>query len=444
MRAGFATLLFLAVLLTVEECRGIEDYIMKEQDIRRQILSNYDRTTLPARRTTVRLRRVTIKHFNIDPASHTLAIDAWLIYEWIDPRLLFTPVDNIQKLSMSPKDIWMPDISLYNEAKVGNVNPFDDTLTLVYPNGRVLHAPPAKLHTSCVADLTYWPHDTHNCSVVLGSWVHHGYTIDFRLLEKEPKVDISQRLTADGRNITRGEWDLVSASLTRKENNYECCPEPYVSIWLTLTLQHYAPAFFWTVKLPAVGLSLLALVLFLLPPAAGEKVTLGGFCLVLDLIFIAYTSNTVAHSPSHTPLIVEMVSQQLILVIVSVVTSVLVLRMAHDPHSAGVPLVMRRPLAKLAPLLCLSNYNNLVSGFRRTLPHSLKSEEVELGAGGVGGMGGVNMGSVSVGGSSTALYPHETSIRNEWVFLAAVLDRLCFILFAFISLVSFIRFHAVL
>lgn len=52
---------------------------------------------------------------------------------------------------------------------------------ILSPDGKVLHVPSLDLHYSCVADLTYWPHDTHNCSLKIGSWVHSGSLIDIAI-----------------------------------------------------------------------------------------------------------------------------------------------------------------------------------------------------------------------------------------------------------------------
>lgn len=53
--------------------------------------------------------------------------------------------------------------------------------TIVYPDGSVLNVPSVNLRFTCVMDLTYWPHDTHNCSLEIGSWVHNGHQLDMQL-----------------------------------------------------------------------------------------------------------------------------------------------------------------------------------------------------------------------------------------------------------------------
>ncbi|XP_045584874.2 neuronal acetylcholine receptor subunit alpha-2 [Procambarus clarkii] len=435
--------IMMTLLLLWPSCEGYEDLMSQEQELRERLLRGYDRSSLPARTTQLRLRRLTLKHFDIHEDSHILEVDAWIIFEWIDRRLTYLPIGGIEKLAMDPGEIWMPDLRLYNSAEAGEGVFRDDTLTLVYPDGRVLYAPPARLRAVCVVDLTYWPHDTHNCSLVLGSWVHHGHTLDLRLLDKEPKVDIPQRDGEEGEGLTRGEWRVVEAGITRHLNAYDCCPEPYISLWVTFILTRDAPAYSWIIKLPVTGLSLLTLVVFLLPPGAGEKLTVGGLCLILDMLFVAYTSHVVAHAPSHTPLIVQLVCEQVIVVMVVLFVSVVVVRMVHHPHTAGLPRFLTTPLSYLAPWLFLSDYNNLVSGFRRTLPHLLKSEDVEL---------GTTTTTTTSSLTTVSAYhypltsPHlpEAVIRHEWVFLAAVLDRICFLIYLLICFINFIRFHSVL
>ena len=51
------------------------------------------------------------------------------------------------------------------------------------------------------------------------------------------------------------------------------------------------------------ALSLLMLVLFLLPPTAGEKITFGGLCIVLNLLYVAFVYCLIRPPATSTPLI---------------------------------------------------------------------------------------------------------------------------------------------
>ena len=63
---------------------------------------------------------------------------------------------------------------------------------MVHPDGEVLFIYPTVLRVACVADLTAWPYDVHNCSAKFGSWVHDGYTIDLEVHDDSPEVKVRQ------------------------------------------------------------------------------------------------------------------------------------------------------------------------------------------------------------------------------------------------------------
>ncbi|XP_069953837.1 neuronal acetylcholine receptor subunit alpha-2-like isoform X2 [Cherax quadricarinatus] len=413
---------------------GTEAQAETETELRRQLLINYDRTARPAATTAVRFR-ITLKHFDMIEEEQALMVDSWIVNEWFDPRLVWVAKDhkNISKLAFPYNMIWKPDLDVYNSAKVGEPPSFSDTLLIVFNNGRVLFVPPMRLQFSCVMDLTYWPHDSHNCTLIIGSWVHDGFAIDPQIMDDKPEIDIPVLVTESGRNLTRGSWELVEANMTRDVQRYECCPEPYVTIRVSILVTRNAPAYAWTVKLPAVGLSILTFVLFLLPPCAGEKIIFGGLCLILDVLFLAYTSNVITHAPSHTPLIIELVCEQLLLVVGSVVVAAVSTRLARDPHTSGLPSCLKRPLICLSTCLCLNNYKSLVSQAHQSYSRAAKTEEqLELGENGASHLycgGGVDF---------------TTTCGLDWLLLAAFIDRVSLIVFVIIFVGNMLAFKVVL
>lgn len=57
--------------------------------------------------------------------------------------------------------------------------------------------------------------------------------------------------------------------------NYQCCPEPYVDITFTVIIRRRTLYYLFNLVLPCVLISSMTLLGFTLPPATGEKLTLG-------------------------------------------------------------------------------------------------------------------------------------------------------------------------
>ncbi|XP_068218644.1 acetylcholine receptor subunit alpha-like 2 [Palaemon carinicauda] len=405
-----------------------------EEQLRNDLFRTYNQLILPAESTLVVIS-VRIMHFEMDERRHSLMVDTWFSIEWTDPRLKWNPEEfgGINKIHVPYEMLWIPDIAIYNSANGGEDMAFGTTQALLYYNGSIVFVPSVKLDFSCVMDLTLWPHDSHNCTCVIGSWVHDGIAIDLHLKADKPESNLPVRVTNGGRNLTRNSWDLVDSNITREVQNYLCCPEPYVMIHLSMLLTRDAPAYEWIIKGPAIGLSLLTMVLFLLPPAAGEKVLFGILCLILDMLFIAYASYTISLAPTHLPLIVELICKQATLVITSIVVGVVSLRMARDPHSLGLPSFIKTPVLRLSSLLCIESYKNLASRVHhyQYSPNVLKTDEYDMKENG--------NGHVYTADDVSSTFP-----SFDWLLLSAFMDRICLIIFAIIFVVNLYKFSAIL
>ena len=49
---------------------------------------------------------------------------------------------------------------------------------MVYANGTVFWAPPARFRSSCKIDITYFPFDDQSCELKFGSWTYDGFQVD--------------------------------------------------------------------------------------------------------------------------------------------------------------------------------------------------------------------------------------------------------------------------
>lgn len=406
-----------------------------ESELRKQLASGYDAQALPDVLTNVSVR-FTILHLDMDESKQALMLDSWVVMEWQDQRLQWETslYPDVDKLTFSADSVWRPDIMLYNNANMQIVNPLSNNNVLAFPTGKMMHVPTANFPAMCVLDMTYWPHDVHNCSAKFGSWVHSGHTLNLFQKDDAPEVEFELTTKENGENsLSRGTWEVLSSSVSRNIKYYSCCPEPYIDLTIEFVVQRNAPAFTWTVKVPAVALSVLTGVLFLFPPGSVEKIVAGTLIIILDMQFLSLTNSVVAHSPSHTPLIVQLVSEQLLLSLVCVLVSALVVRLVRDPPSDSPMSCLQRPVSMLASCLCLSGYRSLASkSVDGAYPRSMKGEELEMAE---------ERGMVS---SSPSVPARVSGEQAEWLLLGAVLDRLLFIVYTVVIVIKLANYNAIL
>ena len=61
----------------------------------------------------------------------------------------------------------------------------------------------------------------------------------------------------------------------RNEYKYECCPDPYYDVTFTIWTRRRTLYYGFNLIIPCLLIALMALLDFILPPDAGEKLTLG-------------------------------------------------------------------------------------------------------------------------------------------------------------------------
>ncbi|XP_066942948.1 neuronal acetylcholine receptor subunit alpha-5-like isoform X2 [Macrobrachium rosenbergii] len=431
--------LLLAILLaggvqgdgnSTKNSKDEEALLKAEAAIRETLLKDYDKRAMPTMNTKVTIIEISIQDIKMREVDQVMEVSTRLSMLWDDPRLVWELNKHMDVgfLGMDPETIWTPDLAVYNGASQTHV-PRSSMPMIVYPDdGTILYTSPYKFQFSCVMDLTYWPHDSHHCILRLGSWVHQGHMLDLFLKDNKVETDIPVALTSNGHNISAAEWTIESTSVRREESHYPCCHEPLVTILMDFVVKRNAPIYAWTVKLPVGCLSVLTVLLFLLPPTAGEKMILGGLCLISNLVYIAYASFVISHAPSHSPLIIKLIGQQVILVTMSLIVSSFIVKIARDPRSHGVPFFVKKALVILSYPLCLGNYRNLLTYSSHTYEYTSKSEELDL-----------------EDGPAKEDERRRLSMDGcEWLLLAAVLDRIALFLYTAICLISLIRYNSVL
>lgn len=70
-------------------------------------------------------------------------------------------------------------------------------------------------------------------------------------------------------------YNMTGVPGVRNQKSYECCPEIYIDITYTVHVQRRTLYYGFNIIIPCVLISSMSLLLFMLPPDSGEKISLG-------------------------------------------------------------------------------------------------------------------------------------------------------------------------
>ncbi|CAG7784891.1 unnamed protein product [Allacma fusca] len=407
-----------------------------EQDIRTTVLENYHTAEHPPtteNNPVVVKLGMSVRHFNLDESESTFYVNCWLNLQWNDSRLTW-PLNNTNKkdLRFTDNEIWRPDVTLYNNAYPTEVDHYGSTLLVVNSYGRVYWIPPARLAAHCRLNLIRWPYDTHTCEFKIGSWTHDGFTVDLQLElgegadEEAYKIDFS----ALDQFIENSEWTVIASGAKRNAVYYACCPEPYVDITFSFTIQRNSPSYVVCVILPITIIALVNIFIFLLPPTSGEKISLASINLFIICMYLIYFEAKLPSLGDHLPLLVLLYACNLVLVGISLVISVIVLNLARVRRPSRPPQCLR--------LFCNINFAQVL-GLGHIVPyvsstHSRLDDGVEMQPARCSSRNGLD-GNFEKDDQDTTLIDKDVPYMNnaEWILLASMIDRISFIVYAVVT-----------
>ncbi|XP_069995010.1 neuronal acetylcholine receptor subunit alpha-7-like [Penaeus vannamei] len=394
---------FLLWLLLSCRAESIPKRIDLEKKFLESIPRDYDPRQRPNDTIQISVGRLSFMDVRLDEATNTIDILCSFPLSWEDSRLTRDwrkDYDFSVPIVVPIRFLWTPDIINYSPRSLEDESIFRNPFTYVYLDGGVNFFSTSRLRSPCRADLTRWPYDVYACKIKMGSKTYHGYQVDFIV---DGEVEFSET------DPSISGWEVTDAEVIKRENFYACCDEPYPVLHLDVTVRRHVSeslrALLW---IPVFSFLLLTLMVFLLPPDAEEKVTLGGFCLVLEALFFGYVSYASGFSHSQAPAIVVLSGHLFSYTASCVMVSVLIVRLARGPHPSPLPPCCRF-LAPVASCLCLGNYSAML---RRNSTN--KRDTLELS---------------HARNEETRPPPQQESHAHEYLLLAAVVDRVMLILY---------------
>ncbi|ESP01299.1 hypothetical protein LOTGIDRAFT_212843 [Lottia gigantea] len=345
---------FLSLCFANDNAKRLYDDLLRKRGYNkliRPVGNNSDKLTV---KLGIRLSQL----IDVHEKDQIMTTNVWLRQEWYDKTLTWSPSEygGVDKLYVPSREIWLPDVVLYNNAD-GNYEVTLMTKATLHPNGLVVWEPPAIYKSSCTIDVEFFPFDVQTCSMKFGSWTYDGNQVDlvhYCSINEESGVEI--RPGIDIRDFYPSvEWDLLAVWAKRNVRNYPCCIELYPDITFYISMRR--KTLFYTVNLiiPCVAISFLTVLVFYLPSDSGEKVTLCISILLSLTVFFLLLAEIIPPTSIVVPLIGKYLLFTMILVTLSIIVTVVVLNVHFRSPSTHVmsPWVRRVFLTILPKLLVM-------------------------------------------------------------------------------------------
>jgi len=259
----------------------------------------------------------------LDVKQQVLTLNVWVKQVWNNPYLKWNKSEygGLDSISVNAKDIWLPDITLYNNAQEADL-PMDkvSTSVIVDSDGYCTWLAPSMIHSKCVVDIKHFPFDSQHCKLKFGSWIYGDDKLN--LLSQGTGVDLSK-------NIRHVQWKLFSMKVSKSLVKYSCCPTSYHHVIYTIVMKRRSLFYLVNLIAPLVVISFLACLTFILPFESGERVSLSVTVLLSMTVFMLLVQNMIPPTSDSIPLITKFYTAAGFEIAVAVVISCYNLRLYH-------------------------------------------------------------------------------------------------------------------
>uniref|UniRef100_A0A8I3MVF0 Cholinergic receptor nicotinic epsilon subunit n=1 Tax=Canis lupus familiaris TaxID=9615 RepID=A0A8I3MVF0_CANLF len=344
----------------------------EELHLYHHLFDNYDPGSRPVKEpedtVTITLKVTLTNLISLNEKEETLTTSVWIGIDWQDYRLNYSKDDfgGVETLRVPSELVWLPEIVLENNID-GQFGVAYDANVLIYEGGYVSWLPPAIYRSTCAVEVTYFPFDWQNCSLVFrwdkllrgggqgrgwgavgrraggrgrggaarewdvgvpppsswgggaGPWLRSSQTYNAE------EVDFVFAVDDDGETISKididteaytenGEWAIdFCPGLIRRPNGASAGDPGVVDIIYTLIIRRKPLFYVINIIVPCVLISGLVLLAYFLPAqAGGQKCTVSINVLLAQTVFLFL----IAQKIPETSLSVPMLGRYLIFVMV--------------------------------------------------------------------------------------------------------------------------------
>ncbi|KAI0224157.1 Neuronal acetylcholine receptor subunit alpha-10 [Lamellibrachia satsuma] len=287
---------------------------------------------------------------DVDEPRQIVKVNVWFRLKWNDCRLRWNAslYRGKEQIVVSSQRIWIPDVTLFDSTS-GETTDYSMTHSVLDARGEVSLYHPAKLTFSCKIDMKYFPFDRQTCPLKFASWTYSGdqldlsnYSVNVDTCDNDPGPDgvmltvieivfCAQSSSSGDTSVfaNNGEWNLLGLPVRRNVRYYPCCEEPFPDITFYMSMQREHLYYIFNLVMPCSLITMVALLVFYLPPESGEKISLGITVLLSLCVFLLMVSESMPATSETVPLIAQYFASTIALVSLSCMLTVFVIHVHH-------------------------------------------------------------------------------------------------------------------
>ncbi|XP_071479877.1 neuronal acetylcholine receptor subunit alpha-7-like [Diadema antillarum] len=295
-----------------------------KKKLHHDIITNYGPTTFrPVKNDSTAVRvgiRMLVDHLvEFDEPQQQVTIFCAIKMIWRDEYLTWNESDygGLSVIEVDVDQIWTPAITLLTSNS-------QDFLTLSHrraflsSNGDIDWLSPAVITSSCIFDVYLFPFDIQRCVFEFAPWSNSRNRVDFFHFYEKNETTVH-------RYRNNGVWEIKEEKVEIKLRNYSCCDESFAEVYYSIAFRRESKVYILGIIIPSLLLSLSTVLIFMLPPESGEKISFGITNLLAMILFLETVR--AAMPATGSPALANYICAMVVLACSSLAFEALVLRM---------------------------------------------------------------------------------------------------------------------
>ncbi|XP_069124048.1 acetylcholine receptor subunit alpha-type unc-38-like [Argopecten irradians] len=258
---------------------------------------------------------------DFDAVTGRFTVLASIYVGWIDGKLTWNPANygNIQTSYFSHTQVWTPGLIISTSVDSDSLTP-TSSIT-VYSSGYASTIYTKVVTSSCSPDITYYPYDVHNCSLV------------FSVMEPYSVVDLNVPTNADYYEFTDNLFWEMSRTKTEKyyASNYTAMVE------ISYSLERRPTYLLYTIVLPVCLLNFVTLLAFILPAESGERVSFATTMLLTLTMYMTIMSDSIPNTSDPVSILTVSLMIKLIISAIIVLCVIITLCVYNSSEDRPIP-----------------------------------------------------------------------------------------------------------